>query len=156
MNTSLTDPNGIKSNYNMYKRIHRYVRISKGRASKCVQCGDQKAKRYEWALKHGCRYDFNLDNFIELCVRCHKRYDMTPDLHNILKESRKGESFLKKMRETAIRRKVVMMDVNGSEIKVFDSIKQASIEMGVGRTAIMNHLAKASGVCGGYKWKYAN
>lgn len=56
-----------------YRALHSWVTRKKGKPSKCIFCGDTE-KRIEWASKsHKAKRD--LDDFIALCVACHRRYD---------------------------------------------------------------------------------
>jgi len=67
-------------NINEYNYIHLWVRRNYGPAKRCSICATKKAKRYEWALKKGCSYDRNIDNFIELCPSCHRKYDIKQEV----------------------------------------------------------------------------
>ena len=60
-----------------YDAIHRWMRATYGKADLCegVDCKGI-TKRFEWALKQGCRYSFDRDVFIRLCRSCHRKYDM--------------------------------------------------------------------------------
>jgi hypothetical protein len=37
------------------------------------------SKMFTWALKRGCVYEKNIENFIALCRSCHSKYDMTEE-----------------------------------------------------------------------------
>lgn len=61
---------------NKYIQIHRWLTRQIGKAKNC----DNKeclgiSKTYHHALKKGCEYDKKIENFICLCVKCHKNYD---------------------------------------------------------------------------------
>lgn len=57
-----------------YRCKHSWVERHKGKAKKCSICKNETAKRYEWAnIDH--QYKRNLDDYIEMCSSCHKRYD---------------------------------------------------------------------------------
>lgn len=57
-----------------YGAIHSWVRRWKGKPSCCEVCGTKHTKRYEWAnIDH--QYRRVLEDYISMCVKCHKRYD---------------------------------------------------------------------------------
>lgn len=63
-----------------YNAIHKWVQRHKGRATECSQCGvagkfDGTRWSIKWANKDH-KYRRNLDDFIALCARCHKFYDI--------------------------------------------------------------------------------
>jgi len=56
-----------------YDALHDWVKRKKGKAKQCVHCGTKDAKRYEWSnIDH--KYRRNVDDFIELCTKCHYKY----------------------------------------------------------------------------------
>lgn len=58
-----------------YTALHDWLRKNYGKASKCEHCKTLNAKRYEWALIKGKKYQRKRENFIELCPKCHAKYD---------------------------------------------------------------------------------
>jgi len=54
-------------------------------------------KKYVWALRHKCKYEFNRKNFIMLCMSCHTKYDMTKEWRNNISKAFRGK---KKSKET--------------------------------------------------------
>lgn len=57
-----------------YVSLHTWIYRMVGRPVKCLFCGE-KNKKLHWAnIDH--EYRRNLEDFIELCVSCHKRYDL--------------------------------------------------------------------------------
>jgi len=63
---------GEKASYGVkHSLVYRY----KGKAKNCEHCGDkQKNKRFHWAnVDH--KYSRDINDYIALCVPCHKRYD---------------------------------------------------------------------------------
>ena len=57
-----------------YVSLHKWVQKHKGKPSKCEFCGTEENRRYEWAhIKD--KLGRNLDNWIRLCVSCHRKYD---------------------------------------------------------------------------------
>lgn len=51
-------------------------------------------------------------------------------------------------------KKVLQIDSNDSIVNQFDSIKEASLVVGISKTAIVNCLTGKSKSSGGFKWKY--
>lgn len=117
--------------------IHQWLRKKFGSASFCSHCpGRQSVKSniYEWCLRHDCEYDYNKDNFIQLCRSCHRKYDQVPGNGKI---------------------PVVQYDVNLLLINRFDSVTNAAKETKILRTAITNSLNGRAPTAGGFIWKYA-
>lgn len=61
---------------NKYQHIHEWLKRIYGKANKCdnVNC-QKKSERYEWALLREKNYDYNRENFHQLCRPCHSKYD---------------------------------------------------------------------------------
>ena len=59
-----------------YKGIHCWLNKKFGRAQKCgnIEC-DNTSNWFEWCLKKGKKYERKRENFINLCRKCHKKYD---------------------------------------------------------------------------------
>lgn len=57
-----------------YTAKHQWIHRKFGKASQCVHCGIEDAKRYEWANVSG-EYKRNIDDWLELCKSCHIKYD---------------------------------------------------------------------------------
>lgn len=59
-----------------YDAIHRWLHKIYGSASKCEnkQC-DHSINVFNWCKIRGLNYDYKRENFIQLCKRCHKKYD---------------------------------------------------------------------------------
>lgn len=56
-----------------YNSIHSWLRINKkGDICEICKC---KGKKLDNALKNGCKYEKNIDNFLKLCRKCHYHYD---------------------------------------------------------------------------------
>ena len=56
-----------------YKALHYRVINRRGNPKKCAMCETTKAVRYEWANLTG-HYE-RIDDYIRLCVKCHRRLD---------------------------------------------------------------------------------
>jgi len=59
-----------------YSALHHWVRKYKGKAKICEDCGKKKTtpKSVQWCNKDH-KYRRNLDDYISLCVPCHRKYD---------------------------------------------------------------------------------
>lgn len=69
-----------------YHGIHKWLQTKFGKANHCEDpdCS-QTSKIFHWALKKGYAYERRRDNFFQLCIKCHRRYDWI--------EEKKGKLF---------------------------------------------------------------
>ena len=71
-----------------YGGLHIWVRNKLGKPHYCEHCKSKKNKRYEWA-NISKLYTREITDWIRLCVSCHRKYDMTPEKIEVLKEKLK-------------------------------------------------------------------
>ena len=116
-----------------YNSAHKWLSYHFGRASKCERCGTKESSRYEYALLKGKKHEKNRENYIELCVFCHKVYDR----------------IIEKLTEKKYKPVYAIKD---GKKYYFPSIKSASNELGILRTSISNNLQGLSKKAGGYIW----
>lgn len=57
-----------------YTNLHVWVCRHKGSPNKCEHCGTTEKRMYHWANKSR-KYKRKLDDWIRLCVPCHKKSD---------------------------------------------------------------------------------
>lgn len=59
-----------------YGTLHDWIKKNYGKANKCEmkEC-PAKSKTFDWALKEGCKYELKIENYLQLCRSCHKKYD---------------------------------------------------------------------------------
>jgi hypothetical protein len=57
-----------------YHAKHKWVQTVAGKPRFCESCGTENAKKFEWANISG-EYFRKLDDWIRLCVSCHRQYD---------------------------------------------------------------------------------
>lgn len=59
---------------------HKWLYKNYGKANKCenIKC-EGKSEWFEWAKKTECEYEKKRENFMMLCRKCHRKYDMTPE-----------------------------------------------------------------------------
>jgi len=69
-------PANFKEEGFCYSTLHHWVKRHKGKAIKCERCGG--SKNVQWANK-SWEYKRDVDDWIELCCRCHSRYDRAGD-----------------------------------------------------------------------------
>lgn len=62
-----------------YAKAHRAMSVLFGRPSVCAVCGTIDDRRYEWAQIHGAPMVATLENFVRMCVPCHRIYDKTEE-----------------------------------------------------------------------------
>lgn len=131
-----------------YEKIHRWVRKKYGYAQYCenIDC-TRKSKTFQWALKRGYKYEKKINNFIQLCVPCHKKYDMTDNV-------RENISNGKKQNLNWNTRAVIKIDLSGKELDTYKSISEAGRMNNLTLKAIHNALNGVAKTSGGYKWKY--
>lgn len=78
---------------NKYINIHLWLKRKYGKANHCSFCS-KPAKRFDWALKKGFKYDYDVNSFIQLCPSCHINYDMTEKRRNNCSRAQKGNTHL--------------------------------------------------------------
>lgn len=68
-----------KENLKEINAMHAFLRHHYGRPTYCVgeNC-EGKSKWYDWAKKTDREYTRNPDDYLWLCRKCHRKYDMTP------------------------------------------------------------------------------
>jgi hypothetical protein len=86
-------PASIMIGHPITKRQHRLyhdsIKKAKGKAFGCEICGTKEDRVYEWALKKGRPYSDNPDDYMPLCVPCHRRYDS----NEITRKRQKAKKF---------------------------------------------------------------
>jgi hypothetical protein len=73
-----------------YDRLHGNLRLKFGNATHCQFCDGEKAKRFEWALMSGKLYSMNIEDYLQLCPSCHRKYDITDAIKLKMSKSRIG------------------------------------------------------------------
>lgn len=63
-----------------YVAIHIWLKTNYGKADHCDFDTNHESKWFEWALLKGKQYSHNRDNFIQLCISCHRKYDAKKEL----------------------------------------------------------------------------
>ena len=117
-----------------HSKIHCWLRNNYGNADKCVHCNGNKSL-YEYALKHGFKYEKNRKNFIMLCRSCHRKYDYKYRLPNNVKSISK-------------------LTLDGKFVTKYKSITGASKKTRILIGSIGNCLTGISSKAGNFKWVY--
>ncbi len=83
-----------------YSAIHKWLKNNFGKPNKCEMSSCKKiSDNFEWALKKGKEYEKKRENFIQLCVSCHRIYDFTENQRKKISLAVKGRKVSKKTRE---------------------------------------------------------
>ena len=75
-----------------YFNIHQWISRHYGKAYKCenIDCMHEFSKRYEWALINGMQHKRDINNYIQLCASCHRKYDFTEEIRQNISNAKKG------------------------------------------------------------------
>lgn len=111
-----------------YFTIHNYLRNNFKKKNKCDHCGTTEKRRYEWALIKGREYSRSLTDYFELCVPCHRIYDVSEKMRE---NSRIQGAKLKG--ENNPRAKLVLNMENGI---YYGTSKMAADSLGIKRTTL--------------------
>jgi hypothetical protein len=163
-----------------YNKLHYWLRTTYGKATKCEMSGcNRKSKNYGWALIHPHKYEYNRENYWQLCKSCHSKYDLTEEgrqklilsgsksypkrtknLKLALTGKKRTPEVTKKIGD-ALRGKpnfsamkaIYQFTKEGKFIRKHDSLIEAATS--VKRTVqAMIYSITNNGLCGGYKWQY--
>jgi hypothetical protein len=127
-----------------YFRVHAWLIYWHGRATKCENkdCTHKNPKRFEWALLHDKKCNKSVDNFIQFCCSCHRKYDFKEETRQKMSKARKG-------RPAHNKTPVILNDIHK-----YPSITIASIDVGISISSIHNNLKGLSKSTKIGKWKY--
>lgn len=79
-----------------YQGIHIWLRKNYGYPKMCELCqtpGERVKRQWSlsWALKKGCQYKRRRENFLPLCDKCHRKYDVTDRWNKNISKARMGK-----------------------------------------------------------------
>lgn len=150
---------GLKlSDPKLYGQIHDFLRRKFIKKGVCEHCKERGRKRYEVALIQGRNYSFNLNDYIELCVPCHRKYDFTDQMRLNYQKAQSGRTPWNKGlngAETRTNKPVAKINpVDNSIVKIYNSILEASKEMNCSQSGIVEASSgkRKNGICFGFKW----
>lgn len=119
----------IKGDVN-YKTLHSQIGVLHGRISKCEMCGTENAKKYDWASK-GHTYTRNIEDWVRVCVSCHRRLD--------------GKV-----------RAIQKLDNNKNVVSEYEYAKLAALDVGLkSPSSIQKAAASGNKKAAGFYWRYA-
>lgn len=156
-------PPPMGEGWSEYIGTHIWLNKHYPRIGVCKLC-NKKPKRTEYALKEKYEHARNIKHYIEMCPSCHKKYDMTDETRKAMSKSQKGKVFSdehkKKISEANLKsgvnkREIVQYSLDGLFIRKWDGICDASRELNISKSAIVNVLVGRTKTSSGYKWKYA-
>ena len=134
-----------------YHTIHVYLNRHYPKKKKCEMCGITGQNRYELALIKGRTYSRKISDYMELCVSCHRKYDITDSMK--MKASKRMRDLPRQLRGQI--KPVFMIDIKtGITLKEFDSITSAMEYLGKTSRSIFNCLSGRSKKAFGYRWEY--
>lgn len=142
-----------------YYSIHGWLRRNCIKKRTCENCGTTEAKKYDWALKKGCVYEKDINNFLELCRSCHLRYDYTEarrgNLSLAAKRSYRNNPERSKNQGRYKRKAIEQRSTDGVLIRSFISAREAERVTKVNISSIVKCCNnKQYKTAGGYVWKY--
>lgn len=132
--------------YNHYSNVHTRINKKYGKAHKCEIC-NQEGKKYQWALRKGKEYEVNIENFMQLCISCHRAYDFNEEVSRRVSQTLSGRPHL------YLRKSIFRIGPNDIVVE-YDSISIAAEQNNILKTSICNALKGWAKTAGGYKWKY--
>lgn len=131
-----------------YNAIHKWIHSRLGKATYCSVNPKHKSKRYEWS-SISRKYKRDLKDYRQLCLSCHRKYDMTKKIKAKISKTLKGKYYGNREKSIA---QFIPPD---HYIERYDSIIQASRKSGIGYPNIIRALKSQKYTAGGYKWVYA-
>lgn len=78
-----------------YSAVHKWIREMCGKPKQCEFDRLHKNRHYEWALIRGNKYEKKVENFMELCIQCHREYDGNMPLNKYL-QIKKNKNYVQK------------------------------------------------------------
>jgi hypothetical protein len=133
------DNSKVETNSVNYFNIHQWLKRHYGKASKCENkgCINTAATKFEWALKKGMNHERNINNYLQMCISCHRAYDMT-------EEHKKNISVSKKAAKKG--KRVTSIDENGVSI-TYNGIREAAKLSGATANYIYDSLRNKKKRC---------
>lgn len=126
-----------------YSAIHMHIRYHNKKSGICVLCG--KTAKTEWAKKTESEYTRNIDDYLELCIPCHKRYDFTEQTRENMRKGHTGIKHPSKNQPVRATKDGVSTD--------YPSVKEAGAALGITPQTISDVLSKHRNSAHGYKFE---
>jgi len=95
-----------------YSSIHHWLYKYYGKANHCDNPNCKHiCNKFEWAVIHEKDYDYNIENFKQLCTSCHQKYDNQFDKW---KKEFGIEIAIKMHKESNIKRSLALTNISKS------------------------------------------
>ena len=133
-----------------YAAIHAWVRRYYGKAYRCEWC-EEPSSRFEWANVSG-DYWRDIDDWLQLCTSCHRRFDYT----NTPERNAKRSKTLSGKVYPRMEQPVDQYTLDGVFIARHSSMKKASLAVGLSISGVSGVVNGYRPTAGGYKWTRAN
>lgn len=146
-----------KSKTKHYANFHAHLKRKFGKALKCEnkECTFDSPKRFEWALLKGKEYSKNPNDYIQLCVSCHRRYDFTEQQRSRMSASHTGKINPKSQGSNHFKSKpIIQCDLIGNEIRRWDSVNRCAVETGLIKQSILKCLHKTMNQTKGFTFQW--
>ena len=137
-----------------YRIVHSWLHKHHSKPTQCKnpECSGD-GKRFEYALRHGFEHERCIDNYIQLCSKCHRNYDMT-EAKGLLAAAHLAGKYNENLTagpETC-KKKVLLI----SENKIFYSGQDLADYLGCSKSSVYHVLSGKRKSIYGHKVTYAD
>lgn len=140
-----------------YARFHARIRRKYGKAHRCDNpcCSYPSPKRYEWALIYGREYSSNIDDYMQLCVSCHRQYDFTEEQRARMRASSKPSRPYARGSNNRWSIPVNQFSLDGKLIKTWGSMNECVKGLGIHKPGLTLCLRGKTSQSKGFVFRYA-
>ena len=128
-----------KNPWSKYTAIHNWIIKNYGNAPFCSFDITHKGKRFDWANISG-EYKRDINDYIPLCVPCHRKFDFTEQYRMNLRKCRVNK------------KKVKCLTLKGQFIKEYESLADAGRAVHIPYQNISEVLLGRQKTAAGYLW----
>lgn len=130
-----------------YDTVHKWITYHYGPAAKCEQC-KKPGLTYQWSNKTRL-YKKDRADWQELCISCHRKYDVTPEFRE--------QARIKRLNGVPLHIKAIeQYDLDGNLLATYASAVEAEKYTGILRSSICNNLKRKTRHAGGFSWHYVD
>lgn len=139
---------------NYYLACHHKMIVDHGKAVKCenIACESKNPKRFEWALIKGKSVSSNIEDHIQLCPSCHRKYDITDSTRIKMSDSRKGISPTNK-HKTTYSNNIKQFNKKGVLINEWNSLGEIMDILKISKGNISSCIMGNRKTAGGFIWQ---